>query len=214
VFKIIFYVILGVSLFNVPTVFGALYYPNYQGAWDHPPVICIKFEQKNEQYKYDVLAGITAWKKALRDYYKDNRFDFEIYSYHHKKCDVLMWFDNNSPLRLTGDTAAGATQCKANHGILQSCFVEISTRNTPNQAMKNVVTHEIGHVWGFGHLITDKTREYPAAVLTSDIMLNGVSKLTKITACVLEAFEQKYSDDGWNGTNNYTTNNFYVTKCL
>lgn len=185
------------------------YYPDYQGAWNEKPVVCVLFDNSAKEYQFDILSGVTKWKKEFQKRYGET-FDFTMYTKETKGCNVLMWFDSNAPYHLSTPDVFGATQCYETKGIIKNCNVEIMLNNIPKNRVHNVVIHEMGHVWGFGHVQPIDTKAFPAVILENDIMLQGVNQFRIITDDYFEAFEEKYGLDGWQGINNYTVSKHII----
>lgn len=179
--------------------------PTFQGSWQREPMVCVDFSEESLKHKHSVLTGIKEWKVQLGKYFNSNAFDFQM-STRAKNCDINVSFYKTLPVH----DAYGATACRTDGGGgLEKCTVEIYLDRTPTQLVKNVVTHEIGHAFGFSHERTEKQEQYVYVILKGGIMLNGVTKHSKIDSDLLWAFEQKYGRNGWSSTADRNMTSFY-----
>lgn len=191
----------------VPVASAYHYYPWYQGSWDHIPTICILMDSEAKQHQYKIIRGVQLWQDEIKKRYADH---IPILTKQSDRCDVNVWFDSNMPYRISTPDVFGATQCYENKGHMKICNVQVNIGNTGTKKLSQVVSHEIGHTLGFGHVQPIKMGALPALVQENDIMLQGVNHFRIITPGFWDAFEQKYGRDGFTGWNNYTSGKYII----
>lgn len=173
-------------------------------AWDEAPCYSFNISKDQLAYRYTLL-------KSLKDLKSDIGDKFQIWAIPKDGCVKII---THSRQEIRDDRYIyGEALCNKDAPI-NTCRINMYLENLPLNVAYAVMKHEAFHTFGFGHLTTSTLAEYPAAILTSDLMRSGVNQHSKFSEITLYAFKQKYGEDGFDGLNNHTRQDIIIPKEL
>lgn len=168
--------------------------PDLYGKWDKTPCYSFNFARDQLAYRYTLLRAAIDLRKDIGHYY-------QIWDVPKKECVNIR---THSSTNQDGDFIIfGNALCNSGN-VTKSCTINLWLEGMPLNKAYNTIKHEIFHSFGFGHITTTTPQEFPALVLTNDLMLSSTTPYHKFTKADKYAFDYKYGENGFAAPNNHT----------
>ena len=200
-----YFLILAILLVPFSTVYGYEKYETIPDFYlDSDPTICYSTYEMYDRYENNIKTAINNWNTELKNYTNN----YEVWN-------VDYWFlDENkiSPEELDStpcDTilvfTSSLTESLGNTSTLDTgeSFIEISTVfDSTDEQIISTITHELGHIFGLGHYVTDEDgllEKWEQGIDVPSIMIEySVSEnIKQITELDLEKIVSIYGTDGF-----------------
>jgi len=180
--------------------------------WQEKPLVCFVNLDDNQVFLSAVAMGM--WNVSFNATWGESSmvgYRMENATYLHDDCTVLfhyiptVWAEDEDTGKWGKVYGVGGCIFLDAVNASRPCYANVATTygnggNRTNEHVLKTVVHELGHVWGLGHVEPEddwEERNFPQGftIMSSSTMFQPLG----IHSELMSALECRYGDDGWGG---------------